>query len=242
MDIEESDHESFANCLSVEKETEDACNGSQIYASFLEYSPLKLISNVARKRRTAPRSTRLVVSRLVLEELLFWFLPSDLRQLSEHLSVMSGKTTSALVGNPPNNQRDYYIVRGLNRSYGLDNADPNDGFTYFAAKPVGYVHETKTVQALVGVVIMMLTILIPTIARVMLRVFNPGMEFGSDDWAIIVAAVSVQNLTLFLAHVRDTALSLLLSVCRHPFLDRPHARHLARRRRPSCMGSHLRGV
>lgn len=117
---------------------------------------------------------------------------------SANLSVMSENTTSALVGNPPNTQQDFYIIRGLDRSYELNISDPNDGWTYFAAEPSGYVHETKQTQVIVGLVIMILTVLIPTATRVILRASNPAMQFGSDDWAIILAAVSFQGLALSL--------------------------------------------
>ncbi|KAJ4392198.1 hypothetical protein N0V93_005823 [Gnomoniopsis smithogilvyi] len=101
---------------------------------------------------------------------------------------MAANSTSAFVGNPPNTERDYYIVRGMDRTYGASSADPADGFTYLAAAPSDYVHETKSVQVIIGLVIMMVTILIPTVARLVLRASNPAMEFGSDDWAIILAA------------------------------------------------------
>lgn len=109
---------------------------------------------------------------------------------------MATNTTSALFGNPPNTERDYYIIRGLDRTYGLDSSDPNDGFTYFASEPSGYVHETKSASILAGLVIMILTILIPTVTRLVLRASIPAMSFGSDDWAIILAAVSF----LFIFH------------------------------------------
>lgn len=115
--------------------------------------------------------------------MLFPDLPSD-------FPAMATNNTSALVGKPPNTQRDYYIVRGMDRSYGLNNADPNDGFTLLAAEPSGYVHETKSAQVIVGLVIIMLMILIPTVSRLVLRASSPAMQFGSDDWAIISAAVS----------------------------------------------------
>lgn len=39
-------------------------------------------------------------------------------------------------------------------------------------------------------VIMILAIIIPTVTRLALRLSKRQMEFGSDDWAIIAAAVS----------------------------------------------------
>lgn len=109
---------------------------------------------------------------------------------------MATNTTSALFGDPPNTKRDYYIIRGIDRTYGLGSSDPNDGFTYFASEPPGYVHETKSSSILAGLVIMILTILIPTVTRLVLRASIPAMSFGSDDWAIILAAVSFSLFSL----------------------------------------------
>lgn len=117
--------------------------------------------------------------------------------------VMADNATSALFGDPPNTQRDYYIIRGMERSYGVSNADPNGGFTYFASAPAGYVHETKTVSILAGLVIMILAILIPTVTRLALRASIPAMSFGSDDWAIILAAVSFHNPNRVLVSLKD---------------------------------------
>lgn len=105
-------------------------------------------------------------------------------------SAMSNNTTSAFLGSPPNTLQDYYIIRGLYRVYGLGDADPNVGSSLFPKQPANYVHETKTTELYFGLVMIILSVLITTIPRLVLRASNPGMVFGSDDWAIIVAAVS----------------------------------------------------
>lgn len=103
---------------------------------------------------------------------------------------MSDNIKSAFLGDPPNTDRDYYIIRGLYRLYGIEDADPNVGIPFFPQTPPGYVHEKKTTQILVGLVVIIIVILATTVPRVVLRASTPGMIFGSDDWAIIVAAVS----------------------------------------------------
>lgn len=108
---------------------------------------------------------------------------------------MSNDTTtasSAILGTSPNTQQDYYIVRGLLREYGLASAvDPAEGFPLFPQAPPGYTHESKRPQIIVALVFIILVILLPTIARLVTRARNLQMIWGSDDWAIILAAVSL---------------------------------------------------
>lgn len=103
---------------------------------------------------------------------------------------MSNNTTSAFLGSPPNTLQDYYIVRGLFRSNGLGDLDPNAGAFFFPPKPPNYVHESKATVVCIGLIVIILSILITTVPRVFLRASKSGMVFGSDDWTIIVAAVS----------------------------------------------------
>lgn len=106
---------------------------------------------------------------------------------------MSTNTASALLGEPPNNERDYYIIRGLDRLYGSGKGDPSKGSAIFPSAPPGYVPEAKATPIVIGLVIIMFTILITTVPRVALRASNPAMTFGIDDWAIIAAAVSYSS-------------------------------------------------
>lgn len=96
---------------------------------------------------------------------------------------------SAFVGQPPNNRRDYYIIKGLLRMVGMEDANPMMGYVFAARAPPGYVHETRVPQILTGLVIVMLAMFIPTALRLVLRVREERMRFGSDDWAILIASV-----------------------------------------------------
>lgn len=97
---------------------------------------------------------------------------------------------SAFVGQPPNNQRDYYIVKGLLRMVGMKDANPMMGYFFAARAPPDYVHESRVVGVQVGLVIVMLSIVIPTTVRLVLRARKEQMRSGWDDWAILIAAVS----------------------------------------------------
>jgi hypothetical protein len=97
---------------------------------------------------------------------------------------------SAFIGQPPSSQRDYYIVKGLLRTVGMRDANPMMGYFLAARPPVDYVHESRVVGVQVGLVVVMLSIALPTTVRLVLRARKEQMRFGWDDWAILVAAVS----------------------------------------------------
>ncbi|KAI0125597.1 hypothetical protein BJ170DRAFT_439467 [Xylariales sp. AK1849] len=103
---------------------------------------------------------------------------------------MSNETvSSAFVGQPPNTQRDYYIVRGFLLTVGLSNVDPSLGYTRGAAKPYdGFTYTSRQPGILVGLSIVIVAIVISTVTRLALRISMSQMKFGLDDWATIVAA------------------------------------------------------
>lgn len=96
---------------------------------------------------------------------------------------------SAFIGEPPNNQDDLFIIRGWYRSYGLFAANASQGFLYAAKKPENAVEESKQTAIIIGMLIVILAIVLPTIGRLVIRLKNNSTRFGSDDWAILVAAV-----------------------------------------------------
>jgi hypothetical protein len=96
---------------------------------------------------------------------------------------------SALIGDPPNNQNDFYIVRGWYRSIGVYTANASAGYGYAATKPEGAANESKQLMIIFCMVVVILAIIVPTVARVAVRLRGNQTKFGSDDWAIIVAAV-----------------------------------------------------
>lgn len=68
------------------------------------------------------------------------------------------------------------------------------GYFFAARPPPDYVHESRRAGVQIGLVIVMLTIIIPTTIRLVLRARHERMHFGSDDWAILAAAVSTAQL------------------------------------------------
>ena len=97
---------------------------------------------------------------------------------------------SAFVGSPPATQDDERIVRGVLRMYGMANANVSQGLFFSIQRPENPPDETKVPSILAGMIIVILAIVVPTVARVMIRLKGSRTQFGLDDWAIICAAVS----------------------------------------------------
>jgi hypothetical protein len=98
-------------------------------------------------------------------------------------------SASAIIGAPPNTDRDLDIVRGWYRRFGMGNVDPTKGFLLVARQPPGYVPESKQAGIIGGMVAVILAIVVPTVARLIARSRGKHTRLGSDDWAIVVAAV-----------------------------------------------------
>ncbi|ORY71597.1 uncharacterized protein BCR38DRAFT_13765 [Pseudomassariella vexata] len=103
---------------------------------------------------------------------------------------MSNETTSsAFVGQPPNTEDDYYVVRGLLRLAGLVDADPSLGYIHAARPPpANYTYTSRQPRIVAGLIIVMVAIVSATSARLFLRASMSQMRFGADDWATIAAA------------------------------------------------------
>lgn len=99
--------------------------------------------------------------------------------------------SSAILGYPPNNEDDFFIVRGIFRSVGLFSANASKGWVVIPKEPAGYVYETKQPGIIAGMVIVILLISVVTATRLALRYYSTKMVFGSDDWVILAAAVSL---------------------------------------------------
>ncbi|TID20020.1 hypothetical protein E6O75_ATG07480 [Venturia nashicola] len=100
--------------------------------------------------------------------------------------VSNNSIGSALIGNPPNTQRDWYIVRGLLRVVGMGETDPASGFVLAARKTD--ITESKRSSIIAGLVVSLVIILSVTLTRLALRLSVATMRFGIDDWATIAAA------------------------------------------------------
>ncbi|KZL78414.1 integral membrane protein [Colletotrichum tofieldiae] len=101
---------------------------------------------------------------------------------------MSNTAASAKIGKPPNNARDYNIIRGIYRQYGITTVDPSLGYVFAAKEPENAVHESKQPAIIAGMVIVMLAIIVPTAARLWVRGRGAHTKFGWDDWVLCVGA------------------------------------------------------
>lgn len=98
---------------------------------------------------------------------------------------MSG---SALVGNPPANQNDFYIIRGFYRGYNLPLANPEEGIPILKAPP-GAPHGQNRGPSIIASYSVLLFLLVTiTSARLALRYFKKNLKWGPDDYAIILGA------------------------------------------------------
>lgn len=114
--------------------------------------------------------------------------------------VPHNNESSAFVGLPPNTQRDWYIVRGLLRAVGMEDADPAEGYV-LAPKDDGDNYNSKRPAVIAGLIIVLVAITFVTGARLALRASMSQMRFGTDDWATIAAAVRDQEApTTMLSH------------------------------------------
>ncbi|KAJ1329836.1 hypothetical protein MN608_06572 [Microdochium nivale] len=97
---------------------------------------------------------------------------------------------SATFGQPPANEGDYSVIRGLYRLYGMPTGDLAAGFLPALQAPPGYVFETKATQIVVGSVFVALSMIIPTTARLVLRAKKDSvLRFGWDDWTVLLAMI-----------------------------------------------------
>lgn len=99
-------------------------------------------------------------------------------------------TASAFVGSPPATEDDLHIVKGVLRMYGLENFNASLGLSFSIQRPENPPIEKKVPEILTGMIIVILAIVLPTAARVIIRLRGARTRFGADDWAIICAAVS----------------------------------------------------
>ncbi|KZL82573.1 integral membrane protein [Colletotrichum incanum] len=101
---------------------------------------------------------------------------------------MSDTAASAKIGKPPNNARDYNIIKGIYRQYGITTVDPSLGYVFAAKEPENAVHESKQTAIIAGMVIVMFAIIVPTAARLWVRGRGAYTKFGWDDWVLCAGA------------------------------------------------------
>ena len=99
---------------------------------------------------------------------------------------------SALVGQPPLTQDDYWIVRGNLLEYGLEKLDPSKGLQIppFRPPPDKYHFHTRGPAIIAVCSVSIVIMLFATIARLLVRKLKKDLKFGRDDWLIIPATVN----------------------------------------------------
>lgn len=100
-------------------------------------------------------------------------------------------TGSAIIGQPPNNQDDYWIIKGIGRIFQIPDGviDPNQGFPTQLHRPPNYKFETRGPGIAAGASVAIVLITLITGTRLSLRAFRKELRWGLDDWMIIPAAV-----------------------------------------------------
>lgn len=114
-------------------------------------------------------------------------------------------TGSALLGQPPATQNDYWTIRGTFRTAKIPYTDETikAGFKWVKIPP-NPPHDNRTahIYGAMAVVIVLVTLI--TWTRIFLRYWRKELRFGSDDWAIILAWMGVMvylGITIGLAKV-----------------------------------------
>lgn len=99
--------------------------------------------------------------------------------------------SSALIGQPPNNQDDYWIIKGLERLVKIPDGivDPSQGFPMQLQPPPNYKYETRGPGMVAGVSVAIVFVILITSTRLGLRAFRKDLKWGLDDWLIIPAAI-----------------------------------------------------
>ncbi|KAF4436306.1 hypothetical protein F53441_13287 [Fusarium austroafricanum] len=123
-------------------------------------------------------------------------------------------TNSAFVGSPPATQDDFYVVRGVLRTYSLTKLNASAGLTFSIQRPENPPNETKVPEILVGMILVILAIVVPTISRVVIRLKGPVTQFGSDDWAILLAATGAGRHSYESTYEQYNLYIYYLTVCR----------------------------
>ena len=98
-------------------------------------------------------------------------------------------TGSALVGHPPANQDDFWIIKGFLRQSGLPDKKihPEKGLPIH--KPPHASDDEQGTRLMVGMCVAMVLIVMITVTRLSLRWFRKDLKWGLDDWMLIPALV-----------------------------------------------------
>lgn len=104
-------------------------------------------------------------------------------------TVLPTGTVSALIGNPPNTTKDYFIAKFILLALGK-NTDPSLGAFIPPARPADYVFQTRGPKIIVSMSIAIAVMITITGLRLGVRVLRRGLMVGWDDVFIVPGVVS----------------------------------------------------
>ena len=97
---------------------------------------------------------------------------------------------SAVMGQPPNNQQDFWIVKGIIRRYGLKGRDPAEGVQIPPLRPLNDDYHSRGPGIIAANCVCIFLTLLFTGSRLLIRALYRGLRWGWDDWLILAASVS----------------------------------------------------
>ncbi|KAF6217939.1 hypothetical protein HO133_006351 [Letharia lupina] len=99
---------------------------------------------------------------------------------------------SALFGQPPNNQDDWFIIRGFARSLGIPDGvlNPSHGFPSPLQRPPNSPYVSRGPSMIASTAVAMALVILITAARLGLRYFRRDLKVGYDDFVIVPAALA----------------------------------------------------
>jgi len=98
---------------------------------------------------------------------------------------------SALFGHPPNNQNDWFIVRGFARAASIPDKifDPSKGFPSLVQRPPNFHYTSRGPGIIASATVTIFLIITITGTRLCLRFFRRDLKVGYDDYLVIPAAL-----------------------------------------------------
>jgi len=96
---------------------------------------------------------------------------------------------SALLRQPPANEDDFFIIKGMYRAAYAFDKDASKGYLFVPKKPEDYEYNDKQASIVIGLVMAIVVMLFTTVLRLTLRRFKTGVRWGADDWILIPGVV-----------------------------------------------------
>ncbi|KAH0293785.1 hypothetical protein M436DRAFT_71545 [Aureobasidium namibiae CBS 147.97] len=96
---------------------------------------------------------------------------------------------SALLRQPPANEDDLFIIKGMYRAAYAFDKDASKGYLFVPKKPEDYEYNDKQASIVVGLVMAIVIMLFTTVLRLTLRRFRTGVRWGADDWILIPGVI-----------------------------------------------------